>query len=58
MGERFSILYSLEDNLYLKDFPIILSAGRLMLDTTTAKTIVQLKFKNLGEKKFLLLKSK
>lgn len=56
MAERFNSLYSLPDNLYFEDFPFIISAGRLLLDTQTGKTASQLKIKNLSSKNVSALK--
>ncbi|MGN0629576.1 MAG: DUF6273 domain-containing protein [Oscillospiraceae bacterium] len=49
MSERFEKLYSLSKNLYIKDFPIIVSAGSLLRDKETGSLIVQLKFHSVSE---------
>lgn len=50
MSERYSRVFSLEENLYVNDSPIIIVAGAVLKDNKTNKIIGQLKFKNIDEK--------
>lgn len=45
--DRYKRLYSIGNNLYQKDSPIIIDAGVLLLDTKNDKVIAQLKFRNI-----------
>lgn len=56
MNDRFESLYKLENNLYIKDSPIIISAGALLKDTKTDSVIAQLKFQSITNKKIIALK--
>lgn len=49
MTERFVQLYKLQDNLYINESPIIISAGSLLKDSQTGSIIVQLKFHSVSE---------
>lgn len=48
MSERYTRLFSLPENLGLKDCPVVISAGALLMDNTTGKVLAQLKFRNLS----------
>ncbi len=50
MDGQFERIFSLPQNLYTEGSPLILSAGALLLDKQIAKFLVQLKFKNIGQK--------
>ena len=50
MNERYSILFSLPENLYSKGSPVIISAGNLLKDNKTGKYLAQLKIKNISPK--------
>lgn len=50
MGERYSRLYSLPENLYAIGSPVIISAGALLKDEKTGKVLAQLKLKNIAGK--------
>ena len=53
MSERFKVLYKLEQNLYDKNSPIIISAGTLLKDTKTDSVITQLKFQSITDRKII-----
>lgn len=48
MSERYTRLFSLPENLGLKNCPVVISAGALLMDNTTGKVLAQLKFRNLS----------
>lgn len=48
MAERYTRLYSLQENLYQEGSPILISAGALLKDNSTGKLLVQLKFRNIS----------
>ncbi len=50
MAERFERIFLLPNDLYIEGSPLILSAGALLMDKQIAKFLVQLKFKNIGQK--------
>ena len=50
MTERFTKLFSLDENLYTEDSPIIIMAGALQLDNENERVLAQCKFKNISEK--------
>ena len=50
MSERYSRLFSLPNNLYVENAPVVISAGALLKDTQSNKIIAQLKFKNINRK--------
>ncbi len=50
MAERFERIFSLQEDLWGEGSPLILEAGALLLDKQLAKFLVQLKFKNIGQK--------
>ena len=47
MGERYSRVYSLPENLYLDGSPVLIAAGALLKDNKTGNILVQLKLRNL-----------
>ena len=49
MAERYTRLYTLQENLYQEGSPILISAGVLLKDTSTGKLLVQLKFRNISD---------
>ena len=49
MSERYSKLFSLPENLYAEDSPVIIAAGALLKDNSTGKLLVQLKFRNISD---------
>ena len=50
MSERFSILFSLPQNLYATGSPAIIAAGSLLKDNQTGKILAQIKFQNISTK--------
>lgn len=50
MSERYVKVFSGEENLYLKDAPIIIRASALLKDRETGKMIAQLKLRNISGK--------
>ena len=56
MAERFEKLFSLQENLYSQDAPLIVSAGALLKDTETERIIVQLKYHSLSQNTIVALK--
>lgn len=50
MTERFTKLFSLDENLYTEDSPIIIMAGALQHDNENERVLAQCKFKNISEK--------
>ncbi len=58
MSERYSKLFSLTENLYAEEAPVIISAGALLKDNQTGKVLAQLKFTNIQEKQIKALKVK
>ena len=50
MENRFARLYSLPENLYQIDAPVLISAGALLKDNPTGNLLVQLKLKNISSK--------
>lgn len=50
MSERYSKLYSLPENLYIKGSPIVIVAGALLKDNYTEKVVAQLKLCNISAK--------
>ena len=51
MSGRYRKLFSLSQNLYCADSPIIIVAGALQKDTKTEKIYAQLKLKNISRQK-------
>lgn len=56
MADRFQKLYSLENNLYIENAPIIISAAALLMDTKSGNIVVQIKFKSVSNKNIKGLK--
>lgn len=50
MNERYSKLYSLPQNLYADEMPVVISAGALLKDNLTGKVLAQLKIKNIDDR--------
>ena len=48
MSERYTRLFSLPENLGLKDCPVVISAGALLMDNTTGRVLAQLKLRSLS----------
>ena len=55
MSERFERLFSLGENLYVKDSPVLICAGRLLKDHHTGKKLTQIKYKNIYAKQIASL---
>lgn len=56
MSERYTRLYSLPENQYALGAPLLIVAGALLKDNQTQKTLAQLKFRNLSNKKISAVK--
>lgn len=56
MSERFSRIFSLTENLYAEGAPVIVKAGSLLRDNTTASLLAQLKLQNITSKVISLVK--
>ena len=50
MGERYTRLFLLSEQLYIENAPVIIVAGALLKDNKTDNILVQLKFQNIEEK--------
>ena len=50
MSERFTRLYSLEQNQYVSASPVIIEAGALLKDNETGNVLAQIKFRSVSEK--------
>ena len=50
MADRFQKLFSLENNLYIENAPIIISAAALLKDTKSGNIVLQIKFKSVSNK--------
>ena len=50
MADRFQKLFSLENNLYIENSPIIISAAALLKDSKSGNVVVQIKFKSVSNK--------
>lgn len=50
MAERYAKLFSLPENLYEKDCPVMICAGALSKDNQTDKVFVQLRFQNIDSR--------
>lgn len=50
MADRFQKLFSLENNSYIENAPIIISAAALLKDTKSGNMVVQIKFKSVSNK--------
>ena len=55
MGERYTRLFSLSEQLYIENAPVIIAAGALLKDNKTDNVLVQLKFQNIEEKQIKAL---
>lgn len=51
MSERYTKVFSLENNLYSEGLPVIVSAGVLLKDNINGSILGQLKYKNVTNKK-------
>jgi len=56
MVERFEKLFSLPDNLYSENSPVIILAGALLKDAETGRLIAQIKYKSVSEIPIVALK--
>lgn len=50
MSERYSRLFTLQENLYAEGSPVLIVAGALLKDNQTGKVIAQLKMRNISSK--------
>lgn len=50
MGERYSRLFSLPENLYSVGAPVVIAAGALLKDNQTGRVLAQLKIRNISDK--------
>ena len=62
MAERYTKIYSLPENLYAENAPVVILAGALLKDNQTGKMLIQLKLQNIDKRtissmrlRFLLL---
>ena len=55
MGERYTKLFSLSEQLYIENAPVIIAAGALLKDNKTDNILVQLKFQNIEEQQIKAL---
>lgn len=58
MSERYTRLFSLQENLHQSGCPVLISAGALLKDNSTGKLIVQLKFRNISDQNIKAVKIK
>lgn len=56
MGERYTRLYSLPNNLYFDGAPVLLAACVLLKNNEKGKVLAQLKLQNLVESKLIACK--
>lgn len=49
MNERYTKLFSLQNNLYAEGSPVIIAAGALLKDNSTSTVLAQLKFQNISK---------
>ena len=56
MAERYTRLYTAENDLYVEGSPVILSAGALLKDNETGKVLAHLKIKSIAEKNIKAVK--
>ena len=47
MSERYSRLFSLQENLYAAGAPLLIAAGALLKDNENGRVLAQLKLRNL-----------
>lgn len=57
MSERFTKIFTGEENLYSESAPVIIRACALLKDTQTGKTIAQLKLQNVSGKSISYVKA-
>lgn len=50
MGERYTRLFSLPENLYSTGAPVIIAAGALLKDNQTGNVLAQLKLRSVSAK--------
>lgn len=50
MGERYSRLFSLQENLYTTGSPVVIAAGALLKDNETGKVLAQIKLRSISPK--------
>lgn len=50
MAERYTRLYTLPENLYAADSPVLISAGVLLKDNQSGRVLAQLKFRSISDK--------
>ena len=50
MAERYTRLFSLDENLYCEGAPVIVRAGALLKDNQTGNVLAQIKFQNISKK--------
>lgn len=50
MSERYSKLFSLQENLYSEGSPVVIAAGALLKDNETGKVLAQLKLRSISPK--------
>ena len=51
MSERFTKLFSLRENLYVKGAPVVIAAGALHKDNQADRIIAQIKIRSISSKK-------
>lgn len=56
MAERYTKKYKLEQSLYSDAAPVLITAGALLNDNITHKTLVQLRFRSLSDKEIKSLR--
>lgn len=56
MSERYARIFTLHENLYVENAPIVIRAGALLRDNKTGKFIAQLKFQNISGKTIVYTK--
>ena len=56
MKNRFDTLYKLQNNLYVKNSPIVILAGSLLKDNVSGKLIIQMKYQSVSQKVIKALK--
>ena len=58
MSERYSDVFTLQQNLYTVSSPVIIAAGKLLKDNQTGRIIAQLKFRSISNKSIKAVKVK
>lgn len=56
MSERYVKLFTLSKNLYSENSPVVILAGALLKDNKTDKVLMQLKIKNISNKRIIAVK--